>query len=193
MASHHRVLNQNDLDHLARGAAEDFRMLDEIYGRPPPGRRAHGPVREAPPQSPYEGPYQQPWKGYENKVDYLQQIGLDGFAIIEQQYGQGSQRQTPPLPRGRQDQYHNQRLTPNQYYYQEPDYARAKEHASAFRAYRSPQPSPTKQSYETWYFLPVSHAPKQEAGTHVISSSQAAELYGGILSMDYGYKTKPYR
>ncbi|XWS46481.1 hypothetical protein CRYUN_Cryun14cG0071200 [Craigia yunnanensis] len=60
MASH-RVLNQND--RLANAAAEGFRLLDELYSRPPPGRRA-GKGR-APPQYPYELPYhQQPWIGY---------------------------------------------------------------------------------------------------------------------------------
>ncbi|XWS53580.1 hypothetical protein CRYUN_Cryun10bG0013600 [Craigia yunnanensis] len=68
MASH-RLLNQND--HLANAAAEGFRMLDELYSRPPPGRRAR--TGRAPPQYPYELPYkQQSWMArFGNQVIYL--------------------------------------------------------------------------------------------------------------------------
>ncbi|XWS14116.1 hypothetical protein CRYUN_Cryun36dG0095600 [Craigia yunnanensis] len=129
-----------------------------------------------------------------DQVDHnLQKIALDGFDILDKRYGRGSlQRLTPPPPppptRRPQDQYHHQKkLAPNQYSYQEPDQAYVTAKEPAFRNYRPP----TKQCYETWYFLPVSQAPKQE-GT-VISSRQAAENYGGILFNDYGYKSKPYR
>ncbi|XWS08561.1 hypothetical protein CRYUN_Cryun40dG0013100 [Craigia yunnanensis] len=128
---------------------------------------------------------------YDHQVDYkLQKIGLDGFAILEKQYGRGSlqQRHPPPPPpptsRRPQDQYHHhhQKRAPNQYsYHQEPDQAYVTAKQPASRNYGPP----TKQCYETWYFVPVSHAPKQE-GT-VISGWKAAEKYGGILFDDYRY------
>ncbi|XWS08562.1 hypothetical protein CRYUN_Cryun40dG0013200 [Craigia yunnanensis] len=66
MASH-RVLNKHD--RLSMVAAEGFRMLDELYGRPPPGRKAG--TGRVPPQYPYELPYrQQPWIGFGNQVIY---------------------------------------------------------------------------------------------------------------------------
>ncbi|EOY06580.1 Uncharacterized protein TCM_021256 [Theobroma cacao] len=129
-----------------------------------------------------------------HQVDYLQKVALDGFSIIEKQYGRGNQRHTPPPPpppAGRQGQYHHQKLAPNQYQmpysYQEPQ-AYDTEKEPDFRSYR---PATKQQGYETWYFVPVPQAPIK--GGPVISSSEAAETYGGILFMDYGYKSKPYR
>ncbi|XVF62553.1 hypothetical protein PTKIN_Ptkin09bG0017400 [Pterospermum kingtungense] len=70
MASH-RVLNQND-HRLANAAADDFRMLDEIYRRPPPAAGRRAGTGWIPPQYPYEVPYYQqpPRMGYGNQVNY---------------------------------------------------------------------------------------------------------------------------
>lgn len=68
MALHYRVLNKND--RLPKDFTEDFRILDELYCRPPPGRAA-GNWRAPPPlpsQYHYELPYQQPWMGFRNQV-----------------------------------------------------------------------------------------------------------------------------
>ncbi|KAK8489409.1 hypothetical protein V6N13_022938 [Hibiscus sabdariffa] len=105
-----------------------------------------------------------------NQVDYLEKVASDGFAIIEEHFGRGSS----------QGQFHHRKPAPNQYPRREPD-------EPSFKNYR---PS-TKQCHETWYFLPVPQNLKQEGA--VISSRQAAENYGGILFMDYDYKSKPSR
>ncbi|KAK8525320.1 hypothetical protein V6N13_123162 [Hibiscus sabdariffa] len=73
-------------------------------------------------------------------------------------------------------QFHHRKPAPNQYRRPEPD---------------EPSFKPGKQCHETWYFLPVPQNPKQQGA--VISSRQAAENYGGMLFMDYDYKSKPSR
>ncbi|KAL4386997.1 hypothetical protein GQ457_09G023960 [Hibiscus cannabinus] len=106
-----------------------------------------------------------------NQVNYLGKVALDGFAIIEERFGRGPS----------QGQYHHRNpADPNQYYHGGPD-------EPSFRSYRPP----TKQCYETLYFLPVPQPPKQQGA--VISSKQAAEIYGGIVFKDSNYKTKPSR
>ncbi|XVE82183.1 hypothetical protein DITRI_Ditri15bG0126800 [Diplodiscus trichospermus] len=124
------------------------------------------------------------------QADYnLQNIAFDGFDIIEKHFGRRSLQSHPaPPPQRPQELYHHhQKVFPNQYSYPEPDQAHAAAKETAFRSHR---PAPTKHYYETWYFVPVPQAPKQEAG-NVISSLKAAESYGGMLFRDYGYKSKP--
>lgn len=76
MAFHYRVLNKNDC--LPKDFTEDFRMLDELYRRSPPGsasvnRRA--PPPPSPSQYPRELSYQQPWMGFRNQVYYYPREG----------------------------------------------------------------------------------------------------------------------
>lgn len=87
MASH-RVLNQND--RLAYAAVDGFRMLDELYSRPPPpaaGRRVG--AGWVPPQYPYEFPYydQQPRMGFGNQVIYPREQHVISSVEAAQFYG----------------------------------------------------------------------------------------------------------
>ncbi|KAK8487546.1 hypothetical protein V6N13_091370 [Hibiscus sabdariffa] len=71
MAFHYRVLNKSD--RLPKDFSDDFRMLDELYRRPPVGRAAgigRAPPPLSHPQYHYELSYQQPWMGSRNRVIY---------------------------------------------------------------------------------------------------------------------------